>query len=188
MLARNVCNTIFFCWILRGIIIVHFVLSFVPNIFFPFYSCYCISYNNTFESFLDEINFFRTMPKYDVMFIINPICHCSLSKKQCVKICYGIPCQIVMWHLLEIPTWCFLEVFITLNLLFIVIWIILIFWEIALFHFVVVLQLKEATLGSYYFTTYCLFPYTLRMQRRLSVPWEFQWCSQPCIIFHKPYH
>ena len=126
------------------------------------------------------------MPNYDVMFIINPIWHCSLSEKQCLKICCGIPCQIVMWHSLEIPTCYFLKVLITLNFLSIVIWVILIFWEIALFHFVVVLWLKEATLGSYYFTKYCLFPYTLSMQRRLSVPREFRWSLEPCIIFHPP--
>jgi len=68
----------------------------IKHVFIFFNSCYCISYNNTLESFLDEINFFHAMPKYDVIFIINPIWHCSLSEKQCVKICCGIPCQIVM--------------------------------------------------------------------------------------------
>ena len=96
-LDQYVCNTMFLLnptWI----IIVHFVLWFISNMFLFFYSCYCISYNSTLESFLDEIKFFCAMPKYDVMFIINPIWHCFLSEKQCVKICCGIPCQIVMWH------------------------------------------------------------------------------------------
>ena len=82
-LDQYVCNTIFL------------LLQHIKPVFF-FYSFYCISYNNTLDSFLDDINFFRAMPKYDVMLIINPILHCSLSRKQCVKICCGIPCQIVM--------------------------------------------------------------------------------------------
>ena len=36
MMARYVCNTIFFCWILHGIIIVHYVLLFVSNFIFLF--------------------------------------------------------------------------------------------------------------------------------------------------------
>ena len=65
---------------------------------FPFYSCYCISYNNTLNYFLDEIRFFHAMPNYDVTFVVNPIWHCSLfeKKQDMSKICYGIPNYNVM--------------------------------------------------------------------------------------------
>ena len=43
--------------------------------FYFFYSCYCISYNNTLESFLDEISVYHAMSNYDVMFIVKPIWH-----------------------------------------------------------------------------------------------------------------
>ena len=60
---------------------------------FHFYSCYNINYNNTLESFLDEISVCHAMQNYDVMFVVNPMWHCSLFEKQqdMSKICYGIP-------------------------------------------------------------------------------------------------
>ena len=94
----NMFATPSFCWILHELLLFILFFDSYQTCFYFFYSCYCISYNNTLESFLDEINFFRAMPKYDVIFIIKPIWHCSLSEKQCVKICCGIRCQIVMWH------------------------------------------------------------------------------------------
>ena len=94
----NMFATPSFCWILHELLLFILYFDSYQTCFYFFYSCYYISCKNTMESFLDEINFFRAMPKYDVMFIMNPIWHFSLSKKQCVKICCGIPCQIVMWH------------------------------------------------------------------------------------------
>ena len=94
----NMFATPSFCWILHELLLFILYLDSYQTCFYFFYSCYCTIYKNTLECFLDEINFFRAMPKYDVMFIINPIWHCSLSEKRCVKICCGIPCEIVMWH------------------------------------------------------------------------------------------
>ena len=71
MLAWYVYNTIFLLNPTR-MIIVHFVLWFISNVFLFFYSCYCISYNNTLESLLDEINFFHSMPNCNVTLIGNP--------------------------------------------------------------------------------------------------------------------
>ena len=97
-LDQSICNTIFLLNPTRNNI-VHFVLWFISNMFLFFYSCYCISYNNTLDSFLDKISFFHAMPNYDVVFVVKPIWHCSLFEKQqdMSKICYGIPCQTIMW-------------------------------------------------------------------------------------------
>ena len=48
-----------------------FTLIHIKHVF-PFYSCYCISYNNTLESLLNEINFFHSMPNCNVTLIGNP--------------------------------------------------------------------------------------------------------------------
>ena len=82
MPAWNVCNTIFFYWILHGIIIVHFVLWFVSNMFSLFIVVMSSIITTHWSLIFYEISFCHAMPKCNVMFIVNPSWHCSLFEKQ----------------------------------------------------------------------------------------------------------
>ena len=87
-LDQYACNTIFLLNPTR-IIIVHFVIWFISNMFLFFYSCYCMSYNSTLESFLDEI-FFLCHAKVwcDVDYRSHLALFCFLKAM----------CKTILWH------------------------------------------------------------------------------------------
>ena len=82
MLAWNVSNTIFFYWVLHGIIIVHFIFRFVSNMFLLFIVVTPSIITTHWSLVYYEISLCHAMPNYYVLFIVKTILHCSSFEKQ----------------------------------------------------------------------------------------------------------